>query len=361
MKTNFTFTRWLTVPAFSVLSFSTLTAFAQGTAFTYQGRLNDGGSAANGVYDLRFAICDSATGGNTVGGPVTNTAAGVTNGLFTVTLDFGADVFDGSARWLGIGVRTNGSEGDFILLSPRQALTATPYALYAPSAGMAASAGSVAAANITGTVTLAQLPGAVLTNNATGVTISGNVSGMFTGDGGGLTNITATAVPTAPSGMVLIPAGSFTMGDTLDGTFDAVPVAANISAFYMEVNLVSLSQWQSFYFWATNHGYGFANAGAGKAANHPVETVDWYDCVKWCNARSQQAGWTPVYYTDAGLTQVYTNGDGDGLCELGGQRLSVADGSRVGEGGAGRVERATVSVGQYHHRKSGQLPRKHRL
>ena len=48
---------------------------------------------------------------------------------------------------------------------------------------------------------------------------------------------------------------------------------------------------------------------SGKAANHPVQTVDWYDCVKWCNARSQQAGLTPVYYTDAGLTQVYTNGD----------------------------------------------------
>jgi formylglycine-generating enzyme required for sulfatase activity len=55
------------------------------------------------------------------------------------------------------------------------------------------------------------------------------------------------------------------------------------------------------------------NAGAGKnsAANQPVETVDWFDCVKWCNARSQQAGLTPVYYTDAGLTQVFTNGDID--------------------------------------------------
>jgi formylglycine-generating enzyme required for sulfatase activity len=52
------------------------------------------------------------------------------------------------------------------------------------------------------------------------------------------------------------------------------------------------------------------NAGAGKAANHPVQQVDWYDCVKWCNARSQQAGLTPVYYTDAGLTQVYTQREG---------------------------------------------------
>jgi formylglycine-generating enzyme required for sulfatase activity len=70
---------------------------------------------------------------------------------------------------------------------------------------------------------------------------------------------------------------------------------------------VSYSQWQSVYSYATSHGYGFVNAGSGKAANHPVQTVDWYDVVKWCNVRSQQAGLPPVYYTDAGLTQVYTN------------------------------------------------------
>ena len=115
--------------------------------------------------------------------------------------------------------------------------------------------------------------------------------------------------PAIPSGMALIPAGSFTMGDTLDGESDATPtVSVTVSAFYMDVNLVSSNQWQSVYYWATNHGYGFVNAGSGKVANHPVQTVDWYDTVKWCNARSQQAGLTPVYYTDAGLTQVYTNG-----------------------------------------------------
>ena len=108
-------------------------------------------------------------------------------------------------------------------------------------------------------------------------------------------------------GMVLIPAGSFTMGDNLDGDSDAVPIGVTVSAFYMDTNLVSYSQWQSVYSYATSHGYGFVNAGSGKAANHPVQTVDWYDVVKWCNVRSQQAGLPPVYYTDAGLTQVYTN------------------------------------------------------
>ena len=63
---------------------------------------------------------------------------------------------------------------------------------------------------------------------------------------------------------------------------------------------------------ATNNGYGFTNAGAGKAANQPVQSVDWYDRVKWCNARSQQAGLTPAYYTDPAWTQVYTNGETNG-------------------------------------------------
>ena len=123
-------------------------------------------------------------------------------------------------------------------------------------------------------------------------------------------NASTTASLAIPSGMALIPAGAFTMGDSLDGEADAIPtVTVNVSAFCMDVNLVSYSQWKSVYYWATNHGYGFVNAGSGKAANHPVQTVDWYDVVKWCNARSQQAGLTPVYYTDAGMTQVYTSGE----------------------------------------------------
>jgi formylglycine-generating enzyme required for sulfatase activity len=109
--------------------------------------------------------------------------------------------------------------------------------------------------------------------------------------------------------MALIPAGSFTMGDTLDGESDAIPTNVYVSAFYMDVNLVSLSQWQGVYSYATSQGYNFARAGTDKAANTPVGSVDWFDCVKWCNARSQQASLTPVYYTDTNLTQVFTNGD----------------------------------------------------
>ena len=157
--------------------------------------------------------------------------------------------------------------------------------------------------------------------------------------------------------MVLIPAGSFTMGDTLDGEGDAIPTVTYVSAFYMDVNLVSYSQWQTVYNWAIAHGYTFDYAGSGKASTHPVQTIDWYDCVKWCNARSEKEGKTPAYYTDAsadvGLSE---RGGGPPVCELE-CRLSVADGSGVGEGGAGRGERAAVSVGQHDFVEPGELLR----
>ena len=152
---------------------------------------------------------------------------------------------------------------------------------------------------------------ALASNVVSGIAITNAfiTNSIFAGNGGGLTNVTAATLA-IPQGMALIPAGTFSMGDSLDGESDAMPTTnITVSAFYMDINLVSYAQWQSVFFWATNHGYGFVNAGAGKAANHPVQTVDWYDSVKWSNARSQQAGLTPVYYTDAGLTQVYTNGE----------------------------------------------------
>lgn len=104
---------------------------AQGTAFTYQGRLSDNGSAANGDYDLAFSIYDAVTNGSLVAGTLTNRPVAVTNGIFTVSLDFGAGVFDGRALWLQLGVRTNGSGAAYTLLNPAQPLKAAPYAITA--------------------------------------------------------------------------------------------------------------------------------------------------------------------------------------------------------------------------------------
>ncbi|HLP78062.1 MAG TPA: hypothetical protein VK327_14225 [Candidatus Paceibacterota bacterium] len=138
-----------------LLSAICLSASAQGTAFTYQGRLNSSGAVANGSYDLRFAIYDAANAGTQQGNLLTNSATAVSNGLFTVTLDFG-NQFTGANRWLEIAVRTNGN-GAFSSLTPRQALTPAPYAQFAPNAGTAVSAGTASYAATAASVT----PGAV--------------------------------------------------------------------------------------------------------------------------------------------------------------------------------------------------------
>src|SRR6266571_7280330 len=109
---NKPFATLVTLALLSTLNFQ-LSAFAQGTAFTYQGRLNDGANLANGNYDLTFVLFGVASGGSPVAGPLTNSSVGVSNGLFTVLLDFGAGVFTGSDRWLEIGVRTNSGAGGF--------------------------------------------------------------------------------------------------------------------------------------------------------------------------------------------------------------------------------------------------------
>jgi len=114
------------------LSASLHQAAAQGTQFTYQGRLTSGTNAANGTYDLTFSLFTISSGPGQVASSITNAATPVSNGLFTVTLDFGAN-FPGANRWLEIGVRTNGG-GAYTTLSPRQALTATPYAIMAGNA-----------------------------------------------------------------------------------------------------------------------------------------------------------------------------------------------------------------------------------
>jgi formylglycine-generating enzyme required for sulfatase activity len=287
---------------------------AQSTAFTYQGRLNISGVPATGLYDFRFKLATDPLANNYLGSDFTN-AIPVRNGLFITTIDFGAGIFNGSNYWLEVDVRTNNPANtlDYTVLVPLQSVTPVPSALYAGSASNVLGtvnasqlSGSIAATNISGALTTAQLPANVITNGPNGV----NLTGSFFGNGSGLTNLTIATL-TVPAGMALIPAGAFTMGNSIgDGDiFDATPTNVYVSQFYMDVNLVSYAQWQSVYFWATNQGYVFDDAGAGKAPNHPVQTVNWWDAVKWSNARAQQAGLTPAYYTDAGLTQIYTNGD----------------------------------------------------
>jgi hypothetical protein len=141
---------------------------AQGTAFTYQGCLNDSGGPANGSYDLQFTLYNDATKGGSPGEPITLPAIPVTNGLFNVTLDFGAGVFAGQPLWLEIGVRTNGSQNSFSTLTPRQPFTSSPYAVTAAnlSGTLPASqlTGSLPASQLSGTIPVASIAGAQAAN-----------------------------------------------------------------------------------------------------------------------------------------------------------------------------------------------------
>src|SRR5487761_2696795 len=114
------------VLAFCVLPFAGgLPAHAQGTAFSYQGQLQNNGSPVNGLYDFRFRL-DADPAGSTILATVFTNAIPVSDGLFTTTIDFGAGWFNGTNYWLEVDVRTN-SAANYTALSPLQALTPTPY------------------------------------------------------------------------------------------------------------------------------------------------------------------------------------------------------------------------------------------
>lgn len=143
--------------------------YAQGSAFTYQGRLSFNGAPANGNYEFEFVLFPTNQSGFPVGNvPFTN--ALVTNGLFTIMLDFGANIFTGTNYWMDILVRTNGA-ASFTELSPRQPITPTPYAI---TAGSVVGGGALPA-TYTNVVTF---------NNA-----GNNFTGDFFGDGSGLAGV----------------------------------------------------------------------------------------------------------------------------------------------------------------------------
>jgi polyhydroxyalkanoate synthesis regulator phasin len=112
------------------------TAYAQTTAFTYQGRLTDNLVQANGAYEMHFALYDSAGGGTQVGSTVVFDGSNgvplvqITNGIFTAVLDFGATAFSGAPRYLQISLRRN-PQDPLVTLSPRERITSAPYAIRA--------------------------------------------------------------------------------------------------------------------------------------------------------------------------------------------------------------------------------------
>ncbi|MDB6067201.1 MAG: hypothetical protein JWR26_3409 [Pedosphaera sp.] len=149
-------------------------ASAQGTAFTYQGQLQNNGIPATGSFDLQFELYDSVIAGNQIGSGLHYAPVVVTNGLFTLQLDFGTNA-SAAGCWLEIGVRSNGSAGAYSILIPRQAITPAPHAIFADTSGASP------AANLTGTLPASVFPATSMalqsTNNPQfygGVSYGGN-------------------------------------------------------------------------------------------------------------------------------------------------------------------------------------------
>jgi len=140
-------------------------AHAQSSVISYQGRLNTAGNPSNGPFDIVFKLLDAASGGTQVGLSLTNSNVGVTNGLFTLELDFGTNAYAGGNRWLEISVRTNGDLGTFTTLAPRQAMRAAPLAVFALT-GNLGPGGAAGPAGTTG-------QNATTVYGASAVTISG--------------------------------------------------------------------------------------------------------------------------------------------------------------------------------------------
>jgi sulfatase modifying factor 1 len=143
-----------------------------------------------------------------------------------------------------------------------------------------------------------------------------------------------------PSGMVLIPAGSFVMGNVFTSDVSASESelprhTVNISAFHMDVYEVTKALWDEVKAFNGGNGYAYSNTGLGKAPNHPVHSVSWFDVVKWCNARSEREGLTPCY-SSSGV--VYRTGiDSNVVCDwsANGYRLPTnAEWEKAARGGA---------------------------
>jgi formylglycine-generating enzyme required for sulfatase activity len=117
-----------------------------------------------------------------------------------------------------------------------------------------------------------------------------------------------------PAGFSLIPAGPFTMGNSVatdTGITDAPMHTVTLDTYYIGKYEVTKAEWDEVRTWALSNGYTDLAAGGGKANDHPVQSISWYEMVKWCNARSQKEGLTSVYYTNDAQTTIYKTGNVD--------------------------------------------------
>ncbi len=289
-----------------------------GSAFSYQGRLLENGAPANGRYDFQFALFAVEIGGVASAGPVTNANLAVSNGVFITTLDFGLSPFSGLNGWLELGVRGAGAPDDFILLAPRQLLTPSPYAIYTLKAEslIGPLPDSQLSTNVARLDTDQTFLGAVAFRSAVAIGSSnapaslrvlGSVqAGAFSGNGAGLSNVTATVLSARQMQRlwrIPIPFVTITNAGN-DPDFNGKgAVAYDFRIGKYEINndqyaalLSAVAKDDPHVLYSTNmsfnvHG-GIERSGspgdysyAVKAgmAHQPVVWVDFYDALRFCN------------------------------------------------------------------------------
>lgn len=167
--------------------------------------------------------------------------------------------------------------------------------------------------------------------------------------------LAAAGMAEVPSGMVLIPAGDFVMGDVFsEGMGAELPLhTVTLSAFYMDATEVTKGKWDDVYTWATANGYSFTSTGSGTGANYPVHMLDWYDCVKWANARSEMEGLTPCYTTAGEVCR--TNVVVEPVCDwaANGYRLPTnAEWEKAARGGAANRRFSWSDTSQISHSRA---------
>lgn len=113
----------------TMISMPASAGFTLGTDFTYQGRLELAGDVVDGLADFQFRLFNSPEGTGQVGSTYAISEVDVNNGVFTVPVDFGSNAFNGDGRWLEIAVRSPAGSGNFVILTPRQYISATPYSI----------------------------------------------------------------------------------------------------------------------------------------------------------------------------------------------------------------------------------------
>src|SRR5438477_3268310 len=230
-----------------VLAMGASATLAQTTSFIYQGRLTDGGTAANGNYDLQFALWDSLSGGAQVGSTQSVNTVAVSNGVFTVSLDFGTNAFNGANRFLEISARPTG--GSFTLLTPRQQVTSTPYAIRSANASSADTATNATnATNATTATTATQLGGIAASQYVQ--TNDSRLSDARTPTPGSSNYIQNSASPQASSNFNI--SGNGTAGGTLNGNVVNATTQFNLSGTRILTNA------------GTNNVFVGLNTGAAK-------------------------------------------------------------------------------------------------